>query len=341
MLKTMLRAVMAIALCASVAASVRAQETTVRGRLGRTVEAGGWLVVAAKQKYLVINASKWKDETWFHEGAEVEATGAVRKDVVTTQMEGVPFEASSMRVVGAATSGEGDGASSGQTNQQSNQQQLKLMGTTRVVVAGESVVHARPDTANVTVAVVTQGQTALAAQTENARKTDAVVRAVKTAMGAGAQVETSGYSLQPQYVYRQNESPLIQGYQARNAVTVTLSDLTRVGGVIDAATSAGANNVEGLTFSLREDRAARDESLAAATREALREAQIMAQALGGRVLRVVEVQESSTGPRPVPIYKSQTAFVRAEAEAQQTPVETGTLDVRAQVQLVAEIGNQQ
>jgi uncharacterized protein len=214
------------------------------------------------------------------------------------------------------------------------QQEIKPSGLTRIVVAGDAIVHPRPDTANITVAVVTQGATALAAQQENARKTDAVVRAVKSAAGAGAEVETSGYSLQPQYVYRQNQSPLIQGYQARNGVTVTMGDLARVGPVIDAATGAGANNVDGLSFTLRNDRAARD--------EALRKAQVMAQALGGRVTRVVEVQESGTQPRPVPIVVDAMQVRSAGvAGAVQTPVEVGTLDVRSQVQIVAEIGYQQ
>lgn len=328
MLKAMWRAAGVVVLCLTVAAVATAQEVTVHGRLGRTVEAGGWTVVSAKQKYLVINAAKWTGESWFREGAEVEATGAVRADVVTTQMEGTPFEARTIRPTGAAPSEAGDGAA---------QAQVKTPGVTRVIVTGDSIVRSQPDTANITVAVVTQAQTALAAQAENARKTDAVVRAVKSAMGANAEVETSGYSLQPQYTYRQNEPPLIQGYQARNGVNVTLSDLTRVGAVIDAATAAGANNVDSLSFTLREDRAARDESLAGATREALRKAQIMAQALGGRVTRIVEVQESGTVQRP-PIYTD--AIQMSVAGARQsvpTPVEIGTLNVRSQVQLVAEI----
>ncbi|MDT7543321.1 MAG: uncharacterized protein QOE33_3225 [Acidobacteriota bacterium] len=331
MSKAMLRAAGVVALCLSIAAVAAAQEVTVRGRLGRTVEAGGWTLVAAKQKYLVINAAKWKDESWFREGAEVEATGSVHRDVVTTQMEGTPFEARTMGPMGAAPDAS-DGAA---------QQQLKMNGVTRVVVTGDSLVRSRPDTANITVAVITQEPTALAAQAENARKTDAVVRAVKSAMGAGAEVETSGYSLQPQYTYRQNEQPLIQGYQARNGVNVTLGDLTRVGAVIDAATTAGANNVDSLSFTLRQDRAARDESLAGATREALRKAQIMAQALGGRVTRIVEVQESGTVQRPVPIYADAVMSRINSVPPPQTPVEIGTLNVRSQVQLVAEISTNQ
>ncbi|HZH29814.1 MAG TPA: SIMPL domain-containing protein [Pyrinomonadaceae bacterium] len=213
------------------------------------------------------------------------------------------------------------------------------MGATRVVVSGDSLVQARPDTATISVAVVTQAQRALAAQQENARRSEAMVRALKAAAGAGAEVETSGYSLQPQYNYRENQTPLIRAYEARNTVTVTLGDLSKVGPVIDAATAAGANNIDSLSFSLRRDEPARDQALAAATREALRKAQVMAVALGGRVGRIVEVQEASAG-RPMPIYEQQATVGRAAAKTvdmAQTPVEIGTLNIRAQVQLVAEI----
>ncbi|HEV7906044.1 MAG TPA: SIMPL domain-containing protein [Pyrinomonadaceae bacterium] len=307
------------------ATATAAQEITVRGQLGRTVEPGGWLINSTQQKYLLLNADRWRNESWFREGAGVEATGEVRRDVVTTQMEGTPFQARTLRPA------DGGGGASDSS--------LSLMaGATRVVVSGDALVQARPDTAMISVAVVTQAQTALAAQQENARRSEAMVRALKAAAGAGAEVETSGYSLQPQYTYRENQQPLIRGYEARNTVTVTLGDLTKVGTVIDAATEAGANNIDSLSFTLRRDEPARDEALAAATREALRKAQVMAQALGGRVGRILEVQEASAG-RPVPVYdvRAMRGGIASEAMQAKTPVEIGTLDIRAQVQLVAEI----
>jgi hypothetical protein len=308
-------------------------EVQVRGRLGRTVEAGGWLIDSPRQKYLLLNADRWQGETWFRAGAEVEATGDVRRDVVTTQMEGTPFHARTLSPVAGGSASSGDGGT------KTTAAAMSLMAwTTRIVVSGDSLVQARPDTAMISVAVVTQGQTALAAQQENARRSEAMVRALKAAAGAGAEVETSGYNLQPQYNYRENQTPIIRGYEARNTVTVTLGDLSKVGTVIDAATAAGANNIDNLSFTLRRDEPARDQALAAATREALRKAQVMAVALGGRVGRIVEVQEASVG-RPVPIYDArvQARGMVAQAMEAKTPVEIGTLNIRAQVQLVAEI----
>ena len=301
-----------------------AEELTIRGRLAHTVEGGGWLIVTQKDRYLLINADRWRNESWFRADAEVEATGELRPNAVTIHMEGTAFEARTLRPFSAGAAGQTEvtaGAS----------------GLTRVVVAGDALVQAQPDTAIVVVAVTTQAPSALGAQQENARKSDAVVRAVKDAAGAGGEVKTSGYNLQPQYAYKEGQPPTIRGYEARNSVTVTLGDLTRVGAVIDAASGAGATNVDSLSFTLRQDRQARAQALADATREALAKAQTVAQALGGRVVRIVEVQEVTQG-HPVPIYQPEFGRARASvAQAPPTPVEVGALDINSQVQLVADI----
>lgn len=329
-------------------------EITVEGKLARTTESGGWLITADVGKYLILNARKFQRETWFKEGAAVVATGEVKNDTMTTFMEGAPFEARTLRPRrGGAPNPNGDAAasngdtgnsssnnSSGSTGS-SNTQGAKAVaglvrGTTRVVVTGDSTVQAQPDTAVVTVAVVTQNASASEAQAENASKTDAVVRAVKAAAGAGAEVKTGGYSLQPQYAYKEGVPPTITSYVARNAVNVTTGTLDRVGGIIDAATRAGANNIDGLAFTLRRDEAARGQALSAATRDATAKARIIAETLGGRVVRIIEVQEGGAIVRPL-VTNDSTNFIRARAAQDATPVEPGSLDIRVQVTLVAEV----
>jgi uncharacterized protein len=298
-------------------------DKTVRGRLQRTVEAGGWLVVENNQKFLLLNAQRFQNENWFKEGVEVEAVGET-KDVMTTYMEGTPFEAQSLKPL--ATQGGNQVVAGGDRR------------VTRVVVSGDSLVQAQPDTAILTVSVVTQAKNALEAQQQNAARTDVVVKTVKNAAGAGAEVKTSGYSLQPQRVYRENQPPTITGYEARNTVTVTIGDLTKVGPVIDAAAQSGANDIGGVAFTLRKDRPARDEALALATREAMSKAQVIAQALGGRVVRIIEVQEEGT-VRPRPMYDAEMVRGMAQQKSVATPIEIGSLEITGRVQVVAEVEN--
>src|SRR5436305_6932712 len=91
-------------------AQVAAAELTIKGRLAPTTEAGGWLVVTGKQKYLLLNAERWRKESWFRADAEVEATGEIKKDAITIYMEGTPFEARTLRPTSSSSEGAGDGA---------------------------------------------------------------------------------------------------------------------------------------------------------------------------------------------------------------------------------------
>lgn len=316
-MKRLLLITAVLALVLGTATALQAKEITVRGKLQKTVESGGWLIVSESDKYLILNPKNFQNNAWFKESTRVEAIGET-KDVMTIFNEGTPFEAKSMQPIeqNVATPGRDDSRR-----------------VTRVMVGGDSIVQAQPDTAILTVSVVTQGRRAIDAQQENATKTEAVVRALKAAAGAGAEVKTSGYSLQPQRVYKEGQPPTITGYEARNSVTVTTGELTRVGNIIDAAAQAGSNDISGIAFTLRQDRQARDQALSEATKEAMNKARVIATALGGRVVRVIEVQEEGL-QRPVPIYQTEALMSKRDAS---TPIEIGSLEITSRVQLIAEV----
>jgi len=312
-----------MAVILSTATLLYAAEITVRGKIQKTVEAGGWLIVSGDTKYLILNPKNFESNNWFKVGTNVEAVGEV-KEVMTSFKEGTPFEVKSMQPVDKAAD-----QAVATTGRDENRR------VTRVMIVGDSIVQAQPDTAILTISVVTQNRSAITAQQENAAKTDEVVRVLKTVAGAGSEIKTSGYSLQPQRVYKEGQPPTISGYEARNSVTVTLNDLSKVGSVIDAAAQAGSNDVAGIAFTLRQDRPARDRALGEATREAMSKAQVIAQALGGRVVRIVEVQEEDFRQRPpVPIYQTE-GFMAAKTMA--TPIEVGSLEISSRVQVIAEV----
>jgi uncharacterized protein len=218
----------------------------------------------------------------------------------------------------------------------------KPEGMTRIIVTGEAKAQAQPDTAVIVLSLVTQNKLALNAQQENARKSELVINAVKHAAGANPEIQTSGYSLQPQYSYSDNRLPSIIGYEARNSVTVRMNDLNNVGAVIDAASEAGANSVESVSFILRENNQANSQALGEATRQAMSKAQGIAQALGGRIVRVVEEREGGVNRPPANFdqtdsYPNASTNTSANKSVYTTPVEAGTLNVKSEVQLIVEI----
>ena len=100
---------------------------------------------------------------------------------------------------------------------------------------------------------------ALNAQQDNARKSEAVMQALKV---SGALIQKSRL---PTTAFNRDTtidttSLKIIGYEARNSVMVTMGDLTKVGAVIDAASRAGANSVESVSFILRDNSPARGQA---------------------------------------------------------------------------------
>lgn len=216
-------------------------------------------------------------------------------------------------------------------------QQTPLSPVSSIRVTGDARVTAKPDRVQIDIGVTTRAAQSQDAASQNARQVDAVLAAVRKATGPAAVLKTISYSLNPTYQYHPNgEEPTITGYSAVNVVQVTLDDLGKIGTVIDGATLAGANHLQGIQFTLRDQDAVRAEALRQAATRARAEAEVLAAALGLKVVRVLSAEENS--PRVVPVRAYMGAPRAAMATATATPVEAGTLDVTADVMLTVEVG---
>jgi uncharacterized protein len=202
-------------------------------------------------------------------------------------------------------------------------------------VTGDARVTAKPDRVQIDVGVVTRAAQAQEAAQQNARASDTMQAALHKAAGSGAQIKTVSYSLSPTYRYKANEEPQLTGYTATNVVQVTLDELGRIGAVIDAVTASGANQVQGIQFTLRDQDTVRAEALRQAAVSARAKADVLAGALQLRIVRVLNVEESS--PRVMPVRTMMAGAARSAGAMAATPVEAGTLDVTADVMLTVEV----
>lgn len=214
-----------------------------------------------------------------------------------------------------------------------------------VTATGSATISRAPDQAVVTLGVATTGKTSTEAQEKLNATMDKVVKAVKGLSLPDLKVQTQWLSLSPVYEridYRdqqqQPREPKIIGYNASNTVRVTVGDVNKVGTIIDAAIEAGANQVQGLSFELKDDRDARQEAMTAAAKDAKGKAEAIASALGLRIVRVLEVQ-SGVVQRPVPMYRMAGRGAMAAADAISTPttVEAGEVTVQEQVTVTVEV----
>jgi len=190
-----------------------------------------------------------------------------------------------------------------------------------IVVIGNGAVSTVPDRAQLSFGVSTDAKTASAALRANAAEATRVIAAIKGQGIAAADIRTEQVSLSPRYT--QNGDGIV-GYTAMNSVGVTLRNLDKTGGVIDAAVDAGANQVSGPNLVRSDQSALYRAALRVAIANAKAKAQTIARASGLVLRRITDVSESG-GPTPV---ADTTAKVGA---APSTPIEPGTQLVEATV----------
>jgi uncharacterized protein len=209
---------------------------------------------------------------------------------------------------------------------------------TRVIeVSGTGEARSTPDVAYLGVQVETHAATAEECSSKNAAMAQKVVQELKDKLAGKGTIVTGDYSLNPEYGENTpRQKPVITGYTAQNTITVETSELSMLGSLIDGAISSGANRINYLNFGLRDDTKARQEAIAAASKDAQAQAQALAASLNVKLKQVVK---ASTIPERTPIMPMErmgnVAFASAAPNVP-TPVEASQITVSATVSLTYE-----
>ena len=227
-----------------------------------------------------------------------------------------------------------------------------------ITVNGVGTVETAPDEAILVLAVTNQAKTADQAAKDNADTASRVIDAILSLSSLSkpitkADITTTDYGLTPVYSYDKcvpaetratpedtkqqvtctPTTPQLVGYAVRNAIKITVKDMTSIGKVLDVATGAGANEVSGITFTFTSGTYAdlRKQALKNAVQDASGQAQTMATALGVHIAGVVSVNPSY-------VYQPYINYKAADVSSgASTPIQTGTLQVTVNVQVIYEI----
>ena len=138
-----------------------------------------------------------------------------------------------------------------------------------VTTVGEASVKKTPDRAWVTVAAESRAKTPREAQAANSAAMSAVLAKLKSSGLPAEALRTIGYDLQPEFDYANNRQTL-RGYVARNSVEVRVDDLPKLGEILEGVVGAGATNVSGVRFDVKDRAAAEREALNKARRRRAR-----------------------------------------------------------------------
>lgn len=213
-----------------------------------------------------------------------------------------------------------------------------------IQMTGHGEVMAAPDTAYVTSGVTSQGSTAQEALAANTKDMAALIDVLKTSGVASEDIQTSGFSVNPNYVYSDQKDangyqlpPKIVGYTVTNSVTVHVRDLGILGTTLDKAVSVGANTINGINFAVEDPSELYSQARKAAFADAKGKAELYSETAGIQLgaIQLINEQQGFTQPPQPYMVKAMAATADRSAPV---PVEAGQLTFTIDVNVNWDIG---
>ncbi len=200
-----------------------------------------------------------------------------------------------------------------------------------VTVSASGQVSAQPDQAVLGLEVITTGEDVQTARQRLAANVSSMREALLAAGLNESQITTERYGIREDTIERRETGRTV--YRAAHGFSVTLSDLDTVGEVIDTAVANGANNVDGVRFTLSEGRRGelREDALANAMESARSQADVVAERANLTLVGVSSASTVDTGYTPY--YAESAALTAGDAGGASTSVSGGPVTVNAEVQV--------
>jgi len=202
-------------------------------------------------------------------------------------------------------------------------------------VTGNAQVMLDPDIAYVSIGVHSEAETAKEAVAANNAQSQQVIEAIKAQGVEDKDIQTTNFSVYQQQKFGPNGEDLGTYFMADNTVYVTVRDISTVGDILDAAISAGANNIYGITFDVQDKESAMTSGRDQAMADAQAQAEQLATAAGASLGEVQNISYYSSAPTPY-YYDSKAMGVGAAASSA-VPVQPGQLAMTVSVSVTYQL----
>jgi uncharacterized protein YggE len=164
----------------------------------------------------------------------------------------------------------------------------------QITAAGTGEAHASPDRAVIQIGIEVQETSASAAASANAALVAAVMDTLRSLGFPAESLPMVAYGVTPIYD-RSAGTRTLSGYNAHASIRITINELNRLGGILDAALAAGANDVPHIQFEASDEAVARRAALTEAVAQARADAAVLAAAAGGRLGKLIELSTVGGG----------------------------------------------
>jgi hypothetical protein len=176
---------------------------------------------------------------------------------------------------------------------------LDQQNMNQISVSGEAKVYAKPDIALVNLGVKTTALTTEETISKNTEKINAVIKAVKDLGIEEKDIQTTRYNLYPLYNFTEDKGRVFEGYTLEQNISIKVRDFSKAGEVIQKTTSAGANLVGNLSFTIDDTETYRAQARLEAIKKAKEKAEKLAEEAGIKLGKIINVYENNYYPKYV------------------------------------------
>ena len=205
-------------------------------------------------------------------------------------------------------------------------------GHSKIVVTGQGKVSAKPDIAYISLGVMIEKSSASEAMEANNAAMSKLFDLLNQLGIEERDVQTTNFSISPQYHYPKNEPRQLTGYQATNNIRIKVRKLADTGKVVDRLVKQGANQVNSISFAVSNSDALLDGARQEAVANARHKAELYAKAANVPLGSLINLSESS-GIRPI-----QPMFAGAALREQAVPVAPGEQELTVSISAEYAIG---
>lgn len=200
-------------------------------------------------------------------------------------------------------------------------------------VTGSAQITLTPDVAYIAIGVQTQNENATEAVSGNNTLSQQVIDAIK-ALGVDAKdIRTTSFNIYPSQKYDQNNQLTGTIFVVDNTVSITLRDLQKIGDIVGAAVTAGANNINSIQFDMLDKSGALTDARKAAIDDARKQATEISTAAGVTLGDVQSINFYNNYPISVPMADNKASGIGGDS----VPISAGQLTITVDVNIVYEI----
>jgi uncharacterized protein len=207
-----------------------------------------------------------------------------------------------------------------------------------ISISGEGSVVIVPDIATVRLGLESTNPDVAKAQEENTNKMNEVIKDIKGFDIEKEDIQTSSYSIYPDYKYTQDKGRVLNGYKVSQALTIRIRNFDSISDVLALAGKYNLNQVGGLEFTVDDPEEAKQEARLEALEQAQNKASDLANAADVKLGKIVSFNESSGGRNDYDSYYKMEAMSGLGGSGDIAPsVEAGSQEITVYVTVQYEL----